>query len=246
MGKSRSPNRDKAFQLYKENNGNISAKEISIILDEKINNIYAWKNKDEWDYNFNRVGAPKGNKNALGNKGGAKIGNLNNLKHGHYCDPTKFLDKGFLQKFIPAATKEIIQGIVNEGVNTLDMLWDNIILCYSSIIRSQKIMYVKNNRDVVKELKMEKVAPGKWGDAEEKQYEVQFPWDRQERFLKAQASAMKTLDNMIKNYEDLLHRNWDLATEEQKARIEVLKAKINVNDKTDKSRSIQIVDDIDE
>ena len=57
----------------------------------------------------NKGGAPKGNKNAVGNKGGAPIGNLNNLQHGNYYDPTKHLEKDFLKKYIPTATKNIIK-----------------------------------------------------------------------------------------------------------------------------------------
>ena len=33
---------------------------------------------------------------------------------------------------------------------------------------------------------------------------------------------MKTLEGLISKYEDLLHKNWDLATEEQKARVALL------------------------
>ena len=35
---------------------------------------------------------------------------------------------------------------------------------------------------------------------------------------------MASLNSMIKNYEELLHKNWEAATEEQKARIENIKA----------------------
>lgn len=231
MGKTRSPNRDKAFEIYKSHDGRISPKEISKLLDEKVTNIYSWKNNDNWDKRL-KPGAPIGNKNALGNKGGAPIGNLNNLKHGEYCDPLKFNDKKFLQKYIPAATKNIIKGIIEEGVNSLDMLFDSITLLYSSIIRAQKIMHVKSNTDIVKEKKKEG-----WGDKGFDEWEIQFPWDRQERFIKSQATAMKTLNKLIKDYEDLLHKNWDLATEEQKVRIEVLKSKV-INDNKSKEDKI--------
>lgn len=225
MGKSRSPNRDKAFEIYREHGGRISSKEISIILNEKVTNIYAWKNSDKWDKRLER-GAPLGNKNSVGNKGGgAPLGNLNNLKHGDYCSAEKFLDKGFLKKYIPAATRNIIKGLVEEGVSPLDMLWDNIVLCYTGIIRSQKIMNVKSNSDITKELKKQS-----WGKNESEEYEIQFAWDKQERFIKAQALAMQTLNTLIKDYEDMLHKNRDLATEEQKLRIEVLKSKINNHD----------------
>lgn len=55
-------------------------------------------------------------------------------------------------------------------------------------------------------------------------YDVQQAWDKQANFLAAQARAQKTLEGMINRYEDLLHKNWDFATEEQRARIEQIKA----------------------
>ncbi|EJA6802741.1 hypothetical protein MWV93_003644, partial [Clostridioides difficile] len=45
--------------------------------------------------------------------------------------------------------------------------------------------------------------------------------------MKAEATAFKALSKMIKDYEELLHKNWDLATEEQKNRIENIKARTN-------------------
>ena len=54
-------------------------------------------------------------------------------------------------------------------------------------------------------------------------WEVQEAWDKQANFLAAQARAQKTLEGMINRYEELLHKNWDLATEEQKARIEQIR-----------------------
>ena len=40
----------------------------------------------------------------------------------------------------------------------------------------------------------------------------------------ASTGAQKTLESMINKYDDLLHKNWELATEEQRARIERIKA----------------------
>ena len=42
----------------------------------------------------------------------------------------------------------------------------------------------------------------------------------------AQAKAQKELTTMIKQYEELLHKNWKLATKEQKARIAQMRARI--------------------
>lgn len=81
MGRSRSPNRDKAFAIYKEHKGNISSKELAEQLGEKIEYIYRWKTLDEWDSKIHKKkGAPKGNNRAAGNKGGAPKGNKNAKK----------------------------------------------------------------------------------------------------------------------------------------------------------------------
>ncbi|WLF70881.1 phage terminase small subunit [Clostridium septicum] len=240
MARSPNENRKKAYELYKEYKSNISSVKIAEILSEKVSNINYWKRKDNWNSKL-KGGSPKGKKNAIGNKGGAPKGNLNALKHGLYCDSSKHLDKGFLAKYMPATTKAIIKGAVDENISAVDILWCNIMFLYASIVRAQKIMYVKNHDDLTKELKKQS-----WGKTGSEEYELQFAWDKQERFIKAQASAMNTLNKMINDYEVLIHKNWDLATEEQKTRIEVLKNKISQNDYNSTTEGIQVVDDIDD
>ena len=54
---------------------------------------------------------------------------------------------------------------------------------------------------------------------------------------------MKTLNSMVNDYEELLHKNWDLATEEQKLRIEKLKldiSKITGEENTDKNKNTKL------
>ena len=238
--------KEEAFKLFKDSGGKITSKEIAEKLDISVNTINSWRAKEKWRNKIKGQFEP-GNKKAVGH--GAPKGNLNRLKHGEYCDPSKFLDKGFLAKYIPAATKNIIKGVLENGVTHLDMLWDNIVLLYSSIIRSQKIMYVKNQNDLTKELKRSKIKT-KTRETEktattekEFEYELQFAWDKQERFIKSQSSAMKTLNSMVKDYEELLHKNWDLATEEQKLRIEKLKldiSKITGEENTDKNKNTKL------
>lgn len=81
-------------------------------------------------------------------------------------------------------------------------------------------MHVRDREDKT----IEKVGDSKGNIISEK-WEVQQAWDKQASFLQAQAKAQKELTTMIKQYEELLHKNWDLATKEQKARIAQLKAK---------------------
>lgn len=228
MSKARSPNRDKAFDIYKEHNGNIKPKEIAEMLNESASNISSWKNKDRW--------SEKVTVNSS-NKKGAPKGNLNSLKHGHYCDPTKHIEESFLKKYLPAVTKNIIKGTVDAGYTPLDMIWASIQMQNAAIIGSPKIMEVKNKREMIKELKKTKVQKELKKDAEtgkevlievyrEEEFEFQFAWDRQATFLNSQSRAMGELRSLIKQYDDMLHKNWDLANEEQRARIDKLNAEI--------------------
>lgn len=101
----------------------------------------------------------------------------------------------------------------------MDILWDQIQISYAAIIRAQQIMYVKDRNDKTIE-KVEK----KDGNVIGEKWEVQQAWDKQANFLQAQARAMSDLRGSIRQYDDLLHKRWDLATDEQKARIEQMKA----------------------
>lgn len=53
MPRQRSPNRDKAFEIYKENDGNIDLVKIAEILNLSPGTIRGWKNKDQWDNKLN-------------------------------------------------------------------------------------------------------------------------------------------------------------------------------------------------
>lgn len=188
----------------------------------------------------NKGGAPKGNSNAKGNKGGAPEGNLNALSNGSYYDPTKHLEKDFLKKYLPTATKKIIKEAAESGINSLEILWTNIQLQFAAIIRSQKIMYVKDINDKTIE-KIEERGGKTWGE----KWEVQQSWDKQSNFLTSQSKAMSTLINMISKYDELLHKNWELASEEQRTRVDILKAQLNsLSGDKDKNKNVKKLDSI--
>ena len=102
----------------------------------------------------------------------------------------------------------------------MDILWENIQIAYAAIVRAQQIMYVKDHEDKT----IEKIEE-KEGNVIGEKWEVQQAWDKQATFLKAQARAQGELRSLIKQYDELLHSNYELATEEQKARIEQIRAK---------------------
>lgn len=66
MPKQRSPDRDKAFQIYKEHNGDIPLVDIASELSISEGTVRGWKSKDRWDNQLNGAfrKSPKGsNKN---------------------------------------------------------------------------------------------------------------------------------------------------------------------------------------
>lgn len=232
MARKRNPNRDKAFEVYKNSGGNITPKAIAENLKENAANIRVWKNTDKWDEQLgikkNKRGAPKNNKNAKGNTGGAPKGNLNSLTHGLRCDETKRLPTEFIKKWFPIATRNAYEDTMKLEMTKLDMLGHSIDTLWAKILRSQSLTYVKNKKDTTKELKKES-----WGKTDSKEYELQFAWDKENTNMDIQSKAMERLSKMIKTYEELLHKNWDLATEEQKARIEVLKSRVTKDEDTE-------------
>lgn len=214
MPRQRSPKRDLAYRLWLESDKKRKLKDIAAELEVSESQVRKWKNQDNWKGNVTnktkgnvtkRRGGQPGNKNAVGGAGGAAPLNNNNAE--------KF---GFFRKHLPEETVSIIEEMPKDP---LDVLWDQIQIAYAAIIRAQKIMYVEDRNDKTIE-KVEK----KDGNVIGERWEVQQAWDKQSNFLQAQARAQKTLESMINKYDDLLHKNWELATEEQRARIERIKA----------------------
>lgn len=95
MARQRSPDRDKAFELWKDSGGEMKLKDIAAELGISDSQIRKWKNQDEWEQKLNsnvtndksnatKTGAPFGNKNAVGNSGNKKPkwGNKNAVGHG--------------------------------------------------------------------------------------------------------------------------------------------------------------------
>lgn len=230
MARSRNPNRDKAYEIYKDYNGEISPKKISELIGENVNNIRNWKSSDKWDEQLRedtRPGAPKGNQNAKGSKGSP--GNVHNYKHGLYTSEDRYTKKN-LKRMLPTDVLNLMGELEEES--PVDKLWRSILLQEARIIRMQKISHVKNKKDITKELK--KVSEG---NNYTEEYEIQFAWDKENNNITAQSKAMDTLAKMIEKYDKMIHANWDLVTEEQKLRIEVLKSKLGVKDNNNKSIS---------
>lgn len=184
--------------------------EIASQLNLPEGTVRRWKCTHKWDSERSdkksersekKKGAQPGNKNSSGGPPGNK----------------KAEKYGFFSKYLPEETREIFSAI--DKADPLDLLWHQIQIAYAAIIRAQKIAYVKDQHDKT----IEKVEEKK-GKIVGERWEVQQAWDKQNDFLKAQARAQGELRNMIKQYDEMLHKNWELASEEQKSRIAQMKA----------------------
>ncbi len=91
MARQRSKEREEAKDLYIENYGKISIKEIAITVGKSQSQVSKWKRLDKWDKHIPRRkrGGQKGNNNALG--GGPPLRNNNAEKHGAYN--TMYIDE---------------------------------------------------------------------------------------------------------------------------------------------------------
>ncbi|APC46487.1 DNA binding protein [Aeribacillus phage AP45] len=240
MARPRNPKRDQAFDIWKESGGKKKLKDIAVELGVSDSQIRKWKNQDKWDEALNsnvtkskgnvtkrKRGAPLGNKNAVGNEGGAPTGNQNALKH------------GFFSKYIPAETLEIM-GMLDEK-SPADLIWDQIMIQYAAIIRAQQIMFVKNKDDLTKHLKREKYTE----NTEEREYELQFAWDRQANFLNAQSRAMSELRSLIKQFNELAHEDDErrLKLEQMKLGIEKTKAEVALISGSDDENNSEVIQD---
>ncbi len=101
MPRARSPNRDKAFELWKESGKSRTLKEIAQELGVSESQVRKWKNLDKWDEaqalpnitkSIGNEAESKGNvtieeKTPKRKRGGQK-GNQNRYVHGLYANPT--------------------------------------------------------------------------------------------------------------------------------------------------------------
>ena len=138
---------------------------------------------------------------------------------------------GFFSKILPDETFELVNEM--EELSPIEVIWQNIQLQHAAILRAQKIMYVKDQEDKTKEL----ITTG-----ENKVYQVQQAWDKQANFLAAQSRAMTSLNALIRQYEEMLKS--DLATEEQTARITLLKVQVDKLNNKEQSDSLEKLDEI--
>lgn len=205
----------KVQNLYEKG---VSFKEISAQYKVPAKTVKRWADKYKW---FSEKCPEKMSKTkrkvdkiCIG-----KLQNTNAVKH------------GLFSKYLPAETLELVGTI--EKMSPLNILWENICLKHAAIIRSQKIMFVENADDYTKRITME---------GESLAFQYTEAYEKQASFLIAQSRAMGTLMSLIKQYDELCRS--ELATDEQRLRIEKLKMELAKAHDSDGPIKVEIVDNV--
>lgn len=269
MARQRSPDRNKAYELFKEHNGDITNRKIAELLStsEKTvseKTVGGWKSKDEWidklngvlhknerstpkkdtEYSKKKPGAPKGNKNAVNNRGGAKKGNKNAVGNPGGSAPLRngnAATHGLYRKYLPQELYDLKEEL-EEAINNdpLSILWESIMLQHAQIIHAQRIMFVNNKEDMTKELRKKKLSESGF----EEEWEIQFAWDKQASFLNAQSKALSTLSALIKDFDRLANIDDERRAKLEFIQVQIDKIKSTTNNDDNNIEPVVIVDNI--
>ncbi|PGN17236.1 hypothetical protein CN971_31965 [Bacillus thuringiensis] len=205
-------------------------KELAEKYEVSINTIKSWRKRHGWNrkrvhqkdekgcVQTKKTGAPIGNKNAVGNSGNKnpKWGNKNAVGHGAPKGNHNAMTHGFFRKHFPEDVADLAAEIMEK--HPIDMLWENITIQYTAIIRAQRLMFVRYQEDTTKELRKNKVTEGGF----EEEWEIQFAWDKHATFLNAQSRAMSTLSSLIRDFDKL-----DNIDDERRAKLSLMNAQID-------------------
>jgi uncharacterized protein YjcR len=209
--------KDKARKDYESG---MKYKDIAEKYNVTLNTVKSWKTRYKWSrkgmhtneksVHTKKRGGQPGNKNAIGNNGGPPQKNTNSIKH------------GFFAKHLPEEAFEIMKEI--QEADPIDLLWSQIMIQYTAIIRAQKIMFVQDKEDITKELKKEKRTDTGWED----EYEIQFAWDKHAAFLNAQSRAMSELRSSIKQFKELADTNDERRMKLELMQLDIEKSKVEL------------------
>lgn len=198
MPRQRSPNRDKAFRLWQESDGNLLLKDIAAKLNVSESQVRKWKNQDRWEQIgmvtlpnvksnvTNQKGGQPGNQNAVGH--GAPEGNINAIKHGAY--------QTIYAAYLPEDEKAIYEGLPGEADLEAEI----------RLLRLKIARLLNRQDDFFYDM---------WGNKHDKKVSEE---DREAGIL----ACVKQLEKIVRTQDQI--QKGALAVEEQKARIAKLQA----------------------
>ncbi|GAA5417936.1 hypothetical protein Pryu01_03014 [Paraliobacillus ryukyuensis] len=239
MPRKRDPRRDKAFEIWKQSNGEKKLKDIAAELDVADTQVRKWKSQDNWNdkvkgnvTNSKRnVTKRKEQKNRSGNPNPVKkFTKRNSAARKH----------GLRAKYFSDTQQEIMEDF--EGFSISDQLWMQIEIKFSAIIQLQKVMWVEEPTETLSEVSSESVGM----EGSSTSYKVAYAYEQYESYIKAQTRAMAEYRNLVKQFNELSYEDDErkLKLEQMQTNIDKTKAEVDKLEKDDKqnSTSITIVD----
>lgn len=233
MARARDPNRDKAFEIFKEHGGEIQNRRIAEMLDVPEKTISAWKSRDKWNAVLqNDECSTTNEKRSTSNKSDNSIKLDNDAppkkdgrvkrRSGNPNPPNQFTKRnraamihGLRSKFFFPEQIEIMEAL--QDFDIVDQVWLQIEISFSAIVRAQKIMWVEDPFDHLREVSGEMNADG----LEKTDYKVVYAHERYESYIKAQARAMAEHRSLVKQF-------LDLTTEDDERRLKLEQMQLNI------------------
>lgn len=123
---------------------------------------------------------------------------------------------GLRSKFLYDEQVEIMEAL--QEFDVIDQLWLQIELSFAAIIRAQKIMWVEDPFDHLKEISGETEAEG----FSKTDYKVIYAHERYESYIKAQTRAFAEHRNLVKQF-------MDLTTEDDERRLKLEQMQLNID-----------------
>jgi uncharacterized protein YjcR len=227
-GKQQSFESIKAFKLWEKSGRTMKPSAIAAKLNLSAPLVRKWKSYYAWEETpGKRRGAPKGNKNAVGNTGGAPPQNDNAVKH------------GFFRKFEPQDAEYLELFDEVQDMEPLDMLWYTVTSTFQRMVWGNRILHVTGKDEMIKELKKQKFEihdVGGKGEVKleqkliEEEYEFQFSWDRFNTAAKAQTTIARELRAALKQFLAIAPEDDERRLKAQLMQGQVDKLKLEVRD----------------
>ncbi|MEK3787571.1 phage terminase small subunit [Paenibacillus sp. FSL K6-1230] len=230
MSRQQNPNRKKAFKIWKDSGSTLKPKEIAEKLGISAESVRKWKSLDQWENKLDnsRPGAPRGNRNAKGNRGGkgGPPGNQKAVTH------------GLFRKFEPQDPEYLEILDLAQQIDPVDMIWYDITKGFQKIIWAQRIFFIEGKDDLTKELKKEKQGDSSF----EQEWEIQFAWDKYASFIKAETVVMREIRGAIKQFLAIVPEKDErrLKLAQMKAQVEKTKMEIEELKNGEKDRPTEI------
>lgn len=230
MARQRDPRRDEALEIFKQHNGSITNRAISEQLDVPEKTISAWKSRDKWNVVLQTNECSTTNKTTINcdveevindkppkKDGRVKKRSGNPNPHNQFTKRNRAaMIHGLRSKFLYDEQIEIMEAL--QEFDVIDQLWLQIELSFAAIIRAQKIMWVEDPFDHLKEVSGEMEAEG----LSKTDYKVIYAHERYESYIKAQTRAFAEHRNLVKQF-------MDLTTEDDERRLKLEQMQLNID-----------------